>query len=115
MFPDFDSSRLHILLSKKRVSVTLKGPEVIPRKLLDKVSPKSTDPAKSINIEAVPSMCPYTRIYEEKIDILTLLEEESNLSKKINDPEFPPKKNQFVAAISGIRSIALENNALDLE
>jgi len=81
--------------------VTLKGPEVIPRKLLDKVSPKSTDPAKSINIEAVPSMCPYTRIYEEKIDILTLLEEESNLSKKSMIQNSPQKRTNLLPQSAG--------------
>ena len=127
MITDFSPERLHIVLGKKRASVTLREPQ--SRNYLSEHPEKNTDPSKALTVpEHVPfAVDPYTEAYEEVMTTTDLLELESRpammithvkgrgrtvLPAKMVDPSLHPKRCPLVAAITGIRSIFLELDIL---
>ena len=76
MLPDFSAERLHIVLGKKRASVSLCEPSSSSRKHLKEHPEKNTDPSKALTVpDYVPiAVGPYTKAYEEVMttDLLEL-------------------------------------------
>ena len=132
MLPDFSPERLHIVLGNKRASVTLREPPSSSRSYSSEHPEKNTDPSKALTVpEHVPiAVDPYTKAYVEVMTTTDLLELESRpammithvkgrgrtvLSAKMVDPFLQSKRCPLVAAITGIRSIPLELDILDLD
>lgn len=78
---------------------------------------KSSNPDEALTIpDFEPNIYPYTEDREELLTINDLLEAESmSIVTVCSEPSFRPKVDPIVAAISGVRSIPLENNVLDLD
>ena len=132
MLHDFSPERLYIVLGNKRASVTLREPPSSSRSYLSEHPEKNTDPSKALTVpEHVPiAGDPYRKAYEEVMTTTDLLVLESRpammithvkgrgrtvLPAKMVDPSLYPKRCPLVAAITGIRSIPLELDILDLD
>ena len=127
MLLDFSPERLHNILGKKELQ-----PPSSSRNHLKEHPEKNTDPSKALTVpDNVPiAVGPYTKAYEEVMTTTDLLELESRpaimithvkgrgrtvLPAKMVDPSMHPKRCPLVAAITGIRSIPLELDILDLD
>ena len=112
--------------------MTLREPPSSSRNYLSEHPEKNTDPSKALTVpEDVPiAVDPYTKAHEEVMTTTDLLELESRpammithvkgrertvLPAKMVDPSLHPKRCPLVAAITGIRSISLELDILDLD
>ena len=125
MLPDFSPENIHIVLGKKRASVTLREPPSSSHSYLSEHPEKNTDPSKALTgTEHVHiAVDPYTKAYEEVMTTTDLLELEPRpammithvkgrgrtvLPAKMIYPSLHPKRCPLVVAITGIRSIPLE-------
>ena len=98
--------------------MTLREPPSSSRSSLSEHPEKNTDPSKALTVpEHVPiAVDPYTKAYEEVMTTTDLLELESRPAMMITHvtPSLHPKRCPLVASITGIRSIPLELDILDL-